>query len=646
MERTPDQPSLRRRSVLGAGAVLVAAIPALAIPAPASAATSDSGTATDNITVGAGQTYLVNNTTRVHTLTIAPGGIITAPAGYSLTMTINGVEKGAVLTATGGTDTRIAPGTYQGDIVLTVAQANPVVWAGVSKILTFPFRQALYIDATGVVTNKSVQASVRGGRVTHQSADDIHIASTGQVFDGVYVAGGTYTLMRPSIALTGDGRCDFVGYGAAIVGTGSTTTLVVDGATISNQGVVRTGVVATNGSNVIVKNSQITTLNGVLPADYKPTVDTSYMESAPWMLSISGNVRATNLLGTNSKATYINSAITSEAWGVLSTDSGSGCQLTAINSVVTNLSQDGYGTYAIGNAIEKLLGTEFNVGTYATINTGGTVYYGDSTPAAVAKLNTDLDLGLTDEELAEIRQQPTVINSRRFGVMWHGAGSVDVSGGTIINSRQTTFLDKGQQVTITVNGDQGARLNPGNGIIFQLMENDDPGPVTVNGVVLNEGIYHEPTGEPAKLASFDVTEVHSSDATATFTDINLQGDFYNAIRGGTNMVLTFDNSEVEGVITAAASKHHVSTISSANYEQLGEVTNTPQQVINNGVIAFLYSGSQWTVTGTSYQSKLVIAADAAVTAPPGRTLSMTVDGTAKTITPGTTYTGAIVLAIH
>jgi hypothetical protein len=245
--------------------------------------------------------------------------------------------------------------------------------------------------------------------------------------------------------------------------------------------------------------------------------------------------------------------------------------------------------------------------------------------------------------------------------MWHGAGSVDVSGGTIINSRQTTFLDKGQQVTITVNGDQGAQLNPGNGIIFQLMENDDPGPVTVNGVVLNEGVYHEPAGEPARLASFDVTAVHSSDATATFTDIQLQGDFCNAIRGGTataagpggpanpggtNMVLTFDNSKVEGAITAAASKHHVSTISAANYEQLGEVTNTPQKVINNGVIVFLNSGSQWTVTGTSYQSKLVIAADAAVTAQQGRTLSMTVDGTAKTITPGTTYTGAIVLTIH
>jgi hypothetical protein len=247
-----------------------------------------------------------------------------SPAGYSLTMTINGVETGGVLTATGGTDTRIAPGTYQGDIVLTVAQANPVVWAGVSKSLPFPFRQALYVDATGVVTKKSVQASVQEGKVTHESANDIRITSTGQVFDGVYIAGGTYTLKRPSIALTGDGRCDFVGYGAAVVATGSTTRLVVDGATISNQGVVRTGVVATNGSNVIVKNSQITTLNGVLPADYKPTVDTTYMESAPWMLSISGNVRATNLLGTSTAQTSPRPSPTSSCRVTSTTRSGAG----------------------------------------------------------------------------------------------------------------------------------------------------------------------------------------------------------------------------------------------------------------------------------------------------------------------------------
>lgn len=217
---------------------------------------------------------------------------------------------------------------------------------------------------------------------------------------------------------------------------------------------------------------------------------------------------------------------------MLPTLPGSHCTLSAVNCLVANSGDSGYGSYAIGNATENFLGCRFDVATYATINRGGAVHYADSTPAAVAKLNTDLGLGLSARELADIPVRATVVNSRRFGVMWHGAGSVDVSGGTILNSRESTFLDKGQQVAITVDGSGGARLNPGNGIIMQVIENDDPGPVMVDGVLLDAGVYTEPTGDPARDSGFDVTEVHSGDATAAFTDIRLQGDFYNACGAG------------------------------------------------------------------------------------------------------------------
>lgn len=93
------------------------------------------------------------------------------------------------------------------------------------------------------------------------------------------------------------------------------------------------------------------------------------------------------MLGTDTKATYINTSIASEGWGALSTDSGQDGQLTAIDSRVTNTGgEGGYGSYAIGNATERFLGDRFDVGTYATINRGGDVYYGDSTPSAVASL--------------------------------------------------------------------------------------------------------------------------------------------------------------------------------------------------------------------------------------------------------------------
>ena len=540
-----------RRLFLGAFA-LVAVAPAVSrlprLLAPADAATGTAG----QITVGSGQTYVVQQTTRVHEVSIAPGGTLAAPAGYSLTMTVNGVETGSVLTETGGTDTAIAPGTYRGDVVLTVAVATPVPW----QALSFPFRQGLYISDAGPVAAS--------------------------------------------------------------------------------------------------KNSSIQAWNGVLPAGYQATVDLTYMENAPWMLSISGNVRSTVLLGEQSTAAYINSAISSEEWGVLSTDSGSDCQLIAINSTVANTGPDGYGTYAIGNATEWILGCQFDVGTYATINRGGAVYYGDSTPDAVAQHNADLGLGLTAQELAAILARPTVVNSRRFGFMWHGAGSLDISGGTVVNSKEATFLDKGQQIAITVDGARGARLNPRNGILMQIMENDDPGPVMVDGVLLNDGVYTEPTGDPVKVDSFDVSAVHSTDATASFTDIALRGDFFNAIRGGStamgspgglNMALSFTRCRVAGVISATQAHHAVSTITSANWQQLGEVTNEVQPIINNGVLVTLGSGSVWSVTGACYLSKLDIAADAAVTAAGRGRVQMTVDGTVTAITPGQTYTGAIVLTV-
>ncbi|TDU03141.1 hypothetical protein EDD99_1558 [Streptomyces sp. 846.5] len=630
-----------RRSIIVAGSAAAGALllnPVTAVAAP-SAVTGTSGR---ELTVGAGESLTVSTTTtRLIRLTIASGGSLAAPDGYNLSLTVDGVETGQLLTATGGTITKIQPGVYRGDVVLTMALANPVAFGS----LTFPFRQALYVDADGVSRTKSVLAGVVGGQVTDAYARNIRLASTGEAFNGVYVAGGSYTLRSPSIAFDGNGRCDFVGYGAALVATGTSTTLVVEDATIANHGAVRTAVIADGGSNVIVKNSTIQVKDGVLPSDYRSTVDTSVMESAPWMLSIGGNVRATNLLGTSTRATYINSTVQSENWGALSTDNGQNGTLTAINCRVGNTGDaGGYGSYAIGNATENFLGCQFDVATYATINRGGTVYYADSTRAAVAALNTSLELGLSARELATIPVRNTVINSKRFGVMWHGAGNVDISGGTVLNSRASTFLDKGQQVSITVDGSGGARLNPGNGIIVQVMENDDPGPQMVNGVLLNTGVYYEPTTAATKDASFDPTTAHSTDAVASFTDIRLKGDFYNGMRGGLNLVLTFTRSQVEGTISATTTKHHIDTIGADQYLQLGEVTNTTAAGVNNGVIVTLATGSRWTVTGTSYLTRLTLAADATVTGPRGRKVTMTVDGVTTAITAGSSYSGAIVIA--
>jgi len=56
------------------------------------------------------------------------------------------------------------------------------------------------------------------------------------------------------------------------------------------------------GSNIVVKNSTIKVKDGVLPSDYGPPRHL-VMESAPWMHQHRWrNVRATNLLGTDTRA--------------------------------------------------------------------------------------------------------------------------------------------------------------------------------------------------------------------------------------------------------------------------------------------------------------------------------------------------------
>ncbi|MFJ8493515.1 hypothetical protein ACIRBZ_34995 [Streptomyces sp. NPDC094038] len=125
----------------------------------------------------------------------------------------------------------------------------------------------------------------------------------------------------------------------------------------------------------------------------------------------------------------------------------------------------------------------------------------------------------------------------------------------------------------------------------------------------------------------------------------LTGDFYNAMRAGRNMALSFDASAVTGVLSASASRHAIDTITSAEYAQLGHVTDSARPVVNNGVLVALTAGAEWTVTRTSYLGRPTLSADSAVTAPAGSTVSMAVDGEPAAIEPGGDHSGAITLTV-
>jgi hypothetical protein len=517
-------------------------------------------------TIAPGENWAITETTELDTLTVGEGATITPPPGKSVTLTVNGNEQGQKLASTAGYDLVFEPATYTGEVVLTVAEANPVEFTPsgnrgtTSAPIVQPFRQALCVDSAGFSEFKSVMAAVSGTQPTATGAEGLTIESSGECFNGIFAA-SSYTVKNAEITLTGNGRSDFSGYGAGVVGTGQGTTLVLDGVNITTTGVVRSAVVVNDGANVIVKNSEIQTNNGDLPPDYVPTTDTAQMRSAPWMLGLSGNVRATNMLGTGTKAAYINSSITSEGWGALSTDSCVSPTLTAINSQISVTGEDGYGSYGMGGATEYFLGCDFSVPTYAAISRGATLIYGDSAPEKVAELNSSLLLGLTPEELTAIPNQGTMINSLRFGILWHGggtsgdAGSVEIGGATVFSTAEAVFLDKGQAVRISVDGTNGAKLTPGNGVIMQLMDDDDPGPDP--DTMENTGVYNEPITPPEADKAHDLKRAaEGKDAVVLFKNIELVGDFFNSTRGGLGLVSvemppTTTSTTTTGVTTPA-----------------------------------------------------------------------------------------------
>jgi len=656
--------------------------------------------AADNWVIPSNTTKTVTSTTSLNSLTIENNAKLTAPEGFRLTMTVDGVETGQVLESWKGVDYKFAPGIYKGDIVLTVAGANNVSWTGDGGGTTeaaaagssgargtagpaggfaagmpdfYPFRQALYLDKDGVDADKSVMAAVKGKKPSGFNISDIEIRSKGTFFrdatspggtgfNGIYVAGGEYTIKNLKINFIGDGRSDFVGFGTAVIASGKGTRLVLDKADINTQGVVRSAVIAKEESNLIVKNSKIQSGNGILPPDYVNSMDISQMRSTLWISGMTGTTRTTSILGNGTRATYINSSIYFEGWGGLSTDIGKAPRLTAINCTVNNTGDSGYGQYNNSSAVTRILGCEFNVNSLALGSDSGSVSLGDSDSETVQALNKELELGLTADELKSIPVRHTIINSGFQGVSWHGSGgSLTIIGGTVFNSKETLFSAKGVHTDIKVDGSKGASLNPGNGIIMQVMDDDEPARDTKTGGFSD---YDEPTGPVAKDADHDIYNAKDTDALAVFSNIQLKGNFYNSARGGQktslmgetvsgskNLGLTFNKAGITGVISSSDALHYYNgkyypKIGKDSYMAFNRVINTPSQAVNNGVIVTLTNGSRWTVTGTSYLTKLVVENGSDVAAPSGRTLTMTVDnGVPITNIAAGEYKGNIVLTV-
>lgn len=587
--------------------------------------------------VDAGSTWVVDRTASLSTLTIGQGAGIKAPDGKSLTMTVDSIQKD------------ILSGTYKGDIVLTVSEENAIQY---KPELIHKFRHALYVDKDGINEAKSVLAAVQGGEITDTHAKDIKITSDGAGFNGIYVAGGIYTIEKAKIDFKGNGKNDFCGFASGIMATGVGTVLYLNDVDVKTKGVVRTALIPAHGSKVIVRNSRFESTSGTLDPDYTPSGAVGYMREGPWGLGITGNVRTQNVIGKDTKVTYINSYMASDAWGVLSVDDCDNVFQNIINSKIENTKADGggYGVYAIGNATNYLYGTEVKATSIGLISVKGHMYIGASNKDNVNKINKEQSLGLTEKEIASLPVKESTVNSKRYGVMFQvGSGDLYIGDGTVISCGKEVFVTKSSTANINVDGAKGVKLTSGNGVILQEMEIDRPS---------TWGAKVDPYVEP--YATYDlvpVDETHdntviapSTDVIANFSNIELKGDFYNATIGGSkdlksrNMGLTFKNAGITGVIASSFAKHPADKIYPNQWYYIGDVTNTAVPAKNNGVIVSLDAASTWTVTGTSYLSRLDIVTGAIVTAPKGYKVTMTVDGAAKEIKAGS-YKGKIVLTV-
>ncbi|MBQ9269140.1 MAG: right-handed parallel beta-helix repeat-containing protein [Oscillospiraceae bacterium] len=592
------------------------------------------------------RTWIVEKTTRLSELMIQEGGSIAAPEGKFVYMTVDGVGRD------------ILPGRYRGEIVLSVAETYHMTPHSLLRMTnrSKEFRNALVVDTSEgkVVDEKSVPAAIQGGTISGKEVDGAYIASSAESFNGILAIGsGSYTVKNTRIEMEGFGENDFVGMGSGIEAIDKVD-LTIEDCDIQVNGVTRTSVHVGGDSHVLVKNTRI----------QNTSPDSDWLGDFSWACGFTGTNRLCQLTD-NGSVRYENCHLKTNGWGILSIDGTLKHNDMVIKDSRLELSgprAHGYGAFCIGGNHVRMEGCDVRVNGYPL-----------------------LLRGMEDQGRAEIID--TRISGRRFGVMAMGdTHSVLTIEGSSFRTDKSTLVFKGSATEINV---KNTEMVPGNGVIMQLMDNDEGG--------MNAQDFHVPLGETdVPDSSHDLTAVGNDDIRLNLTDCTLTGDFYNStsnIRankrstmGGMgkfhdavigvmapptmaalpegeeipaeftmekvdldvakNLAVTLRSTSITGVISSAAQKYRdgLTLIDESNRLEMSNITQTAAPTVNNGVIVCLDAKSKWTVTGTSYITKLVLASGAAVTGPEGQRVWMSVDGVETNIAPGT-YTGRIILRV-
>ncbi|MBE6991078.1 MAG: hypothetical protein E7430_00665 [Ruminococcaceae bacterium] len=369
---------------------------------------------------------------------------------------------------------------------------------------------------------------------------------SGEGFTALYATGkGTKADVSGKLTLVdgSDGQyaSDFTGTGVAIVVDDYAKVQAHD-LTIYTEGFVRAAAIVYNGAEMTIKNSSLITV-GANPLTeaydgYKNSANTSKMISPPWVLGIQGGIRTINVLGKKPTLNVIDSYLATGGWGVLSTDGCSQPLLNIVDSTLEVLPESkggmnsgwelfgydkdkygsGYGSYIIGDSTELFYGVNIKGGTYGAIGRGGKAVY--------ASTNGNIDLYNaygTKMETVEGKGRVSVIDCV-YGVMTHANEDIAISyiDGTVVNAEESIFMYRSSGTADFVADE--ASLNAGNGIILQMIDDDDS---TVGGFNPFNSYLYEDAGVPSRSGNETGKSKKCDTVNMTLTNGVYEGDFYN-----------------------------------------------------------------------------------------------------------------------
>ena len=589
-------------------------------------------------------TWLIANTVRFQELTICERAVLKAPEGKVLTLTVDGVGC------------PIAPGTYRGDVVLTVSEPYAMGPGGLMRLnrITRDFQCAAVIEDGVLREAKCVPELLHGGSIDGACAQGLTIASTAESYNGIVVAGKSkYTVKDVKVDFEGFGDNDFLGVGAAVTAVDDAEVLIED-CNFTFSGVTRCAVHSAGHSSVHVKNCKIQNISP----------DSDWLGDFSWQIDLRGTNRLMQLADC-ANVVYENCDLKTNGWGICSIDGTDESIKMHIKDCRLELSgprSHGYGAFCIGENEVVFENSRIDVNGYPLLMMGM-------------------------EGLGHAVMDGCRVKGNRFGVAIFGDDDsvLDIKN-TDFKTDKSTICIKGSATVINV---ENSTMKPGNGTILQLMDTEESG--------MDVSKYFVPVGvEDVALEDRDVTAVSpTEDVTLNITGCDLTGSFYNSttnirayknslmggrgafhdtvvgvmepppggkmpefvppliirhhgddLRGPKNLGLNLVDTKVTGVISSATQAYRpgVRTIDADNRAELSNVTQTAAPTVNNGVVVSLDEDSEWTVTGTSYITGLVLAPGAQIRGAEGKAVSMTVDGAPTELAPGT-YSGKIVITV-